>query len=259
VTQTMPVWRVAKASSTGTSHAATRTPCQDYLLVDQVSLNASDGECLLVAMADGAGTASRSDEGAKRACDSFVRSLKESWQHLSASEPALEAVRRAFEVAKAEVASLSAECEVDIREFASTLCGVVLAPWGFICAQVGDGLVIFVPHEGAPQLACDGRGEMLNVTEFITQDDSLSRLHVHAEARIARAVVVSTDGLVPVLMRQSPFLPHVPMINMLTQAVANSAEPGELDDELKALIESEEVSRRTDDDKSLVVAVALEG
>src|SRR5579862_7288680 len=63
-------WRFASASAIGASHSRTETPCQDYHLC--VEHPAATGETVLIAVAaDGAGSAARSQEGAKRACNRF--------------------------------------------------------------------------------------------------------------------------------------------------------------------------------------------
>jgi hypothetical protein len=68
-------WRLAAASALSTSHEKLGTPCQDAHACQ--ALLAATGETLLVAVvADGAGSAVRSGEGAQLAC---ALMLDEAW------------------------------------------------------------------------------------------------------------------------------------------------------------------------------------
>ena len=67
-------WRYALASTVGISHVKVGTPCQDAS--ECRILQASDGSSVLVAVvSDGAGSASRSEIGAKLACSLIIRRM----------------------------------------------------------------------------------------------------------------------------------------------------------------------------------------
>src|SRR4051812_35146709 len=59
-------WSVLGESVAGTSHTARNLPCQDAFRFRRI------GDWLVVAVADGAGSASHADLGATRACDELV-------------------------------------------------------------------------------------------------------------------------------------------------------------------------------------------
>src|SRR6478735_10803562 len=64
-------WLTAKASAVGAGHVRTDTPCQDACALEI----SDDGEWVVVVVSDGAGTASRSDEGSSRVASFFSTEL----------------------------------------------------------------------------------------------------------------------------------------------------------------------------------------
>src|SRR5262245_27666782 len=64
------LWATLGCSVVGTSHRARSVPCQD---VSRVCAFGPGSEWLVIAVADGAGSASRSEVGAAAACVEFVR------------------------------------------------------------------------------------------------------------------------------------------------------------------------------------------
>ena len=66
-------WTVLGDSVIGTSHRTRSTPCQDAF---RIATFGPSAEWLVVAVADGAGSASRSEVGATMACDEFARRVE---------------------------------------------------------------------------------------------------------------------------------------------------------------------------------------
>src|SRR5438045_2719653 len=105
------VWAALGDSVAGTSHRARGVPCQDAFRFSAF------GEWLVIAVADGAGSASHSDVGATLACDEFIR-------RVAALDPAMLIDREGMTALFGEVrAALVAEAErngVKPREVACT-------------------------------------------------------------------------------------------------------------------------------------------
>ena len=66
-------WALLGQSVTGTSHRSREIPCQDAYRLRRFG---PAEERLVVAVADGAGSASHSDLGAVRACEEFVQRVE---------------------------------------------------------------------------------------------------------------------------------------------------------------------------------------
>ena len=255
----MTPWRLIGASVTGTSHTKNGLPCQDAHAYREVA------DCALLAVADGAGSAERSGEGAQCASRAALASLSaslaggwpddgERWHDLFVA---------AYADAKAQLEQLSGAAGLPARAFATTLLCAVLSDDGLAVAQLGDGVAAaFAPTGGPPAggdwfvAAQPQRGEYANETYFLSQPDALQHLEIALYAQPVRALALMTDGLLRLVL-DSGRQPHVPFFQpLLTFGV-------EVDDEalgngqLAGFLASERVCARTDDDKTIVLALRL--
>ena len=151
-------WRVATATAPGSSHLKEGLPNQDaeaYRVIES-----GTGEVLIAAVADGAGSASRSDEGSRIAVDSAVTTIvdgidRQPWAALY-KHPAESLARDAIMRARADVEHYGRQHGIVPRELASTLI-VAFACDGLItAAQVGDGAVMaFNVDSGGVTTLCE--------------------------------------------------------------------------------------------------------
>jgi Protein phosphatase 2C len=260
------VWRTIGASVIGTSHLATETRCQDHCA--HATVARPDGEWLVVALADGAGSANASFHGAKTAVDSAIEHLTAALSEstlLGNGDAAADEldVRDAigvsvlagcFAAARERVLALAAESGHDPREYSSTLLVVVAAPDATLAGQIGDGAIVVDDGE-LRAVTWPQQGEYANTTHFLVQDDALDHL-VTAETGPARRIAAFSDGLQNLALQyetKSPYEPFfAPFFAYLETAPKTDAE---VEDELRAYLDSPSVNARTDDDKSLVLAV----
>src|SRR6516164_5151165 len=68
-------WRFASATVIGTSHVKSGTPCQDHYRC-RVFRNDADEPIVAVAVSDGAGSASRGEDGAAITCASLIEQVE---------------------------------------------------------------------------------------------------------------------------------------------------------------------------------------
>lgn len=251
-------WRVVGAAVRGVSHERTGTPCQDA----QGFRVLADGT-LLVAVADGAGSARYSDQGARRAVSRVLRFITKAlaadapvsaqeWQRL---------LRRAFNSARKAVLKTAEAANGGgnpAREFACTLtCAVASGDW-LAVGQVGDGAAVAAgPDGGLFTITRLQRGEYANETHFLTQADALDQLVIDVVETPVSALAVMSDGLIRLALRMPAQEPHVPFFQPLLNFVESSADETEAARQLSAFLASERVNARTDDDKSLVLAVRV--
>ena len=250
-------WRLAKAVVRGTSHEATDLPCQDYVQFDQFDLADGSGSVLVVALADGAGSAPRSAEGAKRACDEVVLAVKGDEPRLRCAAGSEQAVWAAFERARRQVDELATTEGVPVRDFASTLLVAVIAPWGAVFGQLGDGAIVF-GASGELELAFQVEQEMVNVTDFLTDGDAERKIQIRSVKDPIRRLAVSSDGLTGLLIDQKMRRPHPPAFDMLFAPFSSEMADGDICDKLRELLGSQAINARTDDDKSLLLALRQE-
>jgi hypothetical protein len=241
-------WHVVGASVQGTAHARLGVPCQDA----HVWRVLPDGT-LVLAIADGAGSAARSLEGAQAAVQAALDAMTGG---LASPEPCQpEALLRdVFARARASVAALAAGADTPLPQFATTLMAALVTTDGLSVASLGDGaLVADAGGELRLASALPQKGEYANETHFLTQDDALDFVQIARCDGPVRAVAATTDGLMRLALRLPDYLPHAPFFQPLF-AFAGNGHDGAAD-ELATFLASERVTARTDDDKTLVIAV----
>ena len=73
----MSAWVTASASVIGSSHVATGVPCQDACVIKTTKAD----EWVVIVVSDGAGTASRAEEGARHVVKFFSEELLKLVKH----------------------------------------------------------------------------------------------------------------------------------------------------------------------------------
>jgi tRNA G18 (ribose-2'-O)-methylase SpoU len=138
----------------------------------------------------------------------------------------------------------------------------VVARDALIGAQVGDGAIVYRPRseEAAGEIAlltAPHHGEYLNETVFLTSDGYLEHLQLAYHAGAPDALALFSDGLqmLALDMKNQPPVPHAPFFDPLFTFVKNNPDGLEREQKLRAFLESERVCAKTDDDKTLVIAV----
>ena len=237
------------ASVAGTSHLDRSVPCQDA----HASAVTADG-CLVVAVADGAGSAPRSQEGARAAVEAAVTSVLASQEE--ARGPVGADVARNG-IAAGRDAVLAACDDDDPRSLATTLALVVVDRHAVAAAQVGDGSIVIRTAGELLLVGPAARNEFLNETCFLTSSGWADDLRVDVVERdgphpsIVDAIAVMTDGLQLLAFDMVASRPHPDFFRPLFEW--GSRDDAD-DEELADFLRSGRVCARTDDDKTLVLA-----
>jgi serine/threonine protein phosphatase PrpC len=247
-------WRVVSAVAAGTSHERLDLPCQDAVAYQ------ADEQYLLVALSDGAGTAERSQYGAQTAVQAALDSLAAAVDATSTEEQAgwQDTLYAAFAAARSAVESLAEIEEQPLRDYAATLILVVATADRLVVAQLGDGAV--VAGESPDKLFLVNlaqRGEYANETFFLTQEDALEQVQVSVVEKAVNLLAVMSDGLTRLAMQLPAQEPYLPFFQPLFSFAAHAHEEEQAAGHLLEFLSSERVCDRTDDDKSLVLAVRM--
>lgn len=239
-------WKFLGASVTGTGHEKIGTPCQDAHRVEQ-----TDSGVLLVAFADGAGSASLAEVGALIAVETAIETLRMSIETVS---DWAECLRQAFEAAQQKV-----WCEADsqgeeARELACTLTLIISDGTKTAGGSVGDGAVILETGAGLVPFLVPERGEYLNETAFL-HDMEIGNITFAAYDMPILGMAAFTDGLQMLALKLPEAEPHAgffaPLFGFARHENAN-------EEELCQFLHSPRVSDRTDDDLTLILAVREE-
>lgn len=254
---TSQTWRVVGTSVKGTSHLAGDVPCQDAHAYEIIST----GE-VIIAVADGAGSASRSQEGAQLAVTQVVAAahayLERDGHQLGDAPQWQQMMHDVFTHTRQKVLDLAAAEATSARSFATTLMCAVLTATTLVVGQLGDGMAVGELHDGTfVTLIQPQRGEYANETSFLTQADALERLAVVVYMDEIKSLVLSTDGLLRLALHLPDYTPSPRFFQPLLEFVAETADDGQAQREIEAFLESERVGKRTDDDKTLVIAIRL--
>jgi hypothetical protein len=244
------MWHVVAASEAGTSHLRTGTPCQD------ASAIARAGQALLLFAADGAGSAARAEVGSRLAVEAALEAARAA---LEAGLPQDAGGWRSLleTIVRAARARLEDPENGEIRELATTLLGVLWTPGHLAALQVGDGWIVIETADGLRALIPPAKGEYFNETVFLTSSGfaERARYEVLAGGDVS-GVAVLTDGLEMVSIDLADGAPHEPFFRPLFELVRDPDEDAESQErEIREFLRSDRICARTDDDKTLVLAV----
>lgn len=250
-------WRVIAASEIGTSHVASGTACEDSCWA-QVDRLPTGQPLLSIFVSDGAGSAAKGGEGAElaiqAAADFIAKKLKQGEFGLSDTLATdLVAFVRERIYGKAEADGLKA------RDFACTFLGLLSSPMGTLVLQIGDGGVVLDVGSGLELAIVPMAGEYANMTHFVTDEDAISVLLTKAYADPALRVAAFSDGLQRLALNMAEYTPHEPFFAPFFNGMAKATP--EQEDQLQALLVKflggAAVNERTDDDKTLALAIRL--
>lgn len=253
-------WRIYAASATGTSHLDKGIVCQDAFAY-QV-----DGEVLVAVVCDGAGSASRSDEGSRLLADTVVGALSERLREdptlLEGDHDRFAAIAiAAVETARAVLIETAAQARASLSSYAATLVGFAgdgQRGWFF---HIGDGIGVAeaalmeaAQAAAASVVSAPENGEYANETYFVTGDAWRQHLRVLAvPAPIARLALMS-DGAMPFAMEKGNAGLFKPFIEPVTHYLASVSE-ADGSRALTGTLEDPRTHGITSDDKTLLIAL----
>jgi hypothetical protein len=248
-------WRVLGASEVGTSHIAMGRGCEDSCWA-QVGATASDMPFLQLFVADGAGSASNGGEGAELAIQSAVAFIDKKLQLPEFGlndELATQCVIAIREKVYARADSLGLKA----RDFACTFLGVLSCKMGTLVLQIGDGGIVLDVGHGLEVPVVPMAGEYANMTHFLTDEDAINLMVTKAFPDIALRVAVFSDGLQRLALNMADNTAYEPFFSNFFKVLGGSTtdQEDQLNGALVRFLQSSAVNDRTDDDKTLVLAV----
>jgi serine/threonine protein phosphatase PrpC len=214
-------WQVIGAAVQGLSHQKQDLPCQDALEYRRLP-----GGALLVALADGAGSATRSELGARAAVQAAMDSLASA---LESGQPAeccdwADLFWETFENARAALIQLAQERDEPLYAFATTLICLAATSEQLIVGQLGDGAVVVRNADGILDTVTTAqRGEYANETYFLTQEQALEQVAIQVINLPVQALAVMSDGLTRLALKRPTNEPHPPFFKPLFAFVEASA------------------------------------
>jgi len=242
-------WRVFGVAVQGSSHERFGIPCQDACEWKSTT----DGT-LVVAVADGAGSAIHSAVGAQTAVRVVIDYLADSdrLQKVN-SETSWDVLAK--ETLQTVLASIQTEAksrDSSVKEFATTLLFAVLGPDWIAACQIGDGAIVI--RDSSKQLQVLTRpvsGEHVNETVFVTSMSAVSSAQIVFKEFLVSHLCIFTDGLQMLALQMPKAFPHAPFFEALFNFVDSEDASVE---RLESFLQSSRIRERTDDDITLVLA-----
>jgi hypothetical protein len=245
-------WTWTTATCRGTSHVRAGTRCQDQ--AECVALGPS-ASTLLAIVSDGAGSASFGGQGAALVCRSIITHARAHFRQ-SATLPTEADAWTWLDDARDRIAVAANRRSIERREFAATLVAVITGDDGGLILHVGDGAAVVKIGDAWLSPSWPEAGEYASTTFFVTEDPA-PRLRV-TRIEPAQRVAVFSDGLERLVLDFAQKRPHAPFFERMFGPFAGSDRVGsnkELTAALRRYLDSAPVNERTDDDKSLILAI----
>ncbi|GGN81941.1 hypothetical protein GCM10011579_069090 [Streptomyces albiflavescens] len=250
-------WRIHGMSVEGYRHRRQGLPCQDACAY---TVSAS---VAVLAVADGAGSRPRSEEGSRLAVELAAEQFARRSAAAAECHPG-EAVHELLEDAFHDVSKMFLDATgADAPDFATTLTVVVLAPGWLGHLTVGDGFVVLRAgaEDGERQFhllpQAMAASEYSNETVFLTSPDAARWVHTDCVSDDGiDGVLLSTDGLVQAALNRSgggalsPNTSFVDAVFRSLDTVTDNTHEG-----LATLLRSDRLTALNADDKTLLRAV----
>ncbi len=250
-------WRVARASVIGAAHVSQNTVCQDRFLCRRIET--ANGEVLIAAVADGAGSAARGQRGAEIACEFFAAQTAEFLKSANASVASMteEFGKRMIGFLQEKIAGVAANEKKPLREFATTFVGAVAGENGAAFYQIGDGAAVFSASGAAESYRFGiepAESEYINMTDFVTDETAGERLRFAFVAEAVEDLILFSDGIFAVAVNYQTMKPHEPFLMPMIAPLRNGNGIEGLNEKLENFLASPKINEKTDDDKTIVLA-----
>jgi hypothetical protein len=228
-------WAYAYAYRAGDGHER----CDDVCICETL------GDYIIAAVSDGAGSAKHAHTGAAIACQTFL-------------DLAIPLFSGSIEPS-CLLASIQEKIpQNQLESHSCTFVGAVAGPKGALILQIGDGACV-VSHKQEPDRfkvpLWPEETEFLNHTFFVTMTDAEDHLRLHRVESPIEEIALFTDGLQHLVLDLKTQSPHQPFFQSVFDRLATTPEHDvKASWWLERTLGSDPVTKRTDDDTSIVIA-----
>jgi hypothetical protein len=252
------IWKVAASSVTGSSHANRGESGQDSCRAGSIRI--ADNEFFIGLVADGAGSTTDGGRGAEIACETTYASIIETLREDSdISHISDDMIRGWVTRSRDAIDSEAREKGKRIRDFACTFLGAAAGRDHAIFFQIGDGAMVIRDRDGGNYQAVfwPEQGEYANTTFFLSDETYQDRLNIRHCDTSPGEIALFTDGLQNLALSFAQKQPHAGFFGPLFSALRNDPahELSDISDQLGRFLLRDDVSARSDDDRTLVLAV----
>jgi hypothetical protein len=252
----MQNWAWTACAVKGTSHQKTGLRLQDAF--SSFCISTKDSEFFCGIISDGAGSSKYGGEGASLVCRTLSTLIRKHFND-SCELPEKLTCESWIDQIRDRIFLAASNRFLVPRDFAATLIAVISDGEKTLLIHIGDGCAVFhdcVDNEWFTP-SWPNNGEFASTTYFIT-DEHLTELRIIKLDRQINAVTIFSDGLERLALNFKEMIPFNEFFNSMTGPLFQSKENRKiyiLNEALKKFLDSESINSRTDDDKSLIIAV----
>jgi hypothetical protein len=164
-----------------------------------------------------------------------------------------------IDIARDRIATVASRRGLIARDFAATLVASISAGTETLLFHVGDGGVVLLDSTTNQWVigSWPEHGEYASTTSFLT-DEPTAKVRITRIDVPIRGLAVFSDGLERLALRFADGQPHGPFFDGMFRPLLASSASGRdaaLSRSLQRFMGSPTINERTDDDKSLIIAV----
>ncbi len=244
---------------TGSSHILKGIPCQDAFCCDRTET----GE-IIVAVADGLGSAGSSEIGSEIAVNSAVGKIKSLFRadnDYKTPKAAImknrDIINEAFYAARKALEEYAADYDIHTGELACTLIVAFTFEGALTTGQIGDGAITGMIKGNIHLLSDPGDSEYINEVTPLTSGKIEKNIRINENLLNVDVFAVFTDGCQRAFLekKDGEYIPFEPFFRPFFSCVRKFSSENEASDEIMAFLGSEKMENNSDDDKTLVIAV----
>jgi hypothetical protein len=254
------MWKVAASSVTGSSHTGRGENGQDFCRAGSARIG--DNEFFIGLVADGAGSTTDGGKGAEIACNTLYACLLEALrQDGNITRIRDDDLCRMVTDSRNAIATEATISGKRIRDYACTILGTVAGRDHALFFQIGDGAIV-VREEGTYRTVFwPEQGEYANTTFFLSDETFLDRLAIRHAGTTPDEIAIFSDGIQNLALSFAQKQPHAGFFSPLFSALRNDLANGfsDFSGQLQRFLLRDDVAARSDDDKTLVLAVLQQG
>ena len=253
----MPVFG---GKTTGSSHIKKGVPCQDAFRSEK-----TDSGEIILAVADGLGSAEHSEIGAKIAVNTAVDKIKSLFINIDGyGIPAAalmknrDIITEAFSASRTALEDFAGDNGYPLKKLACTL--IVAFTWeGYLTTgHIGDGAVTAQINNDIRIISDPGDSEYVNEVTPLTSGKIEENTRINENIPDVSVFAAFTDGCQRAFLvkRNGEYIPYESFFRPIFTYAKDVNDEEEASGEIVRFLESDKMNENSDDDKTLVIAVA---
>jgi hypothetical protein len=253
-------WKFATSTVTGKAHTDRGEAGQDYHKAGTVSL--AGCEFFIGISADGAGSTTDGGRGAEIACETTYASILATLRESGGVPQITDLDIRGWITASRTAIDAEARGQNKrTRDFACTILCSIAGDNGAVFFQIGDGAIVTGSGQDYETIFWPEQGEYANTTYFVTEEQYLDNLHIRHAPAPPREIAIFTDGLQNLVLSFAQKKAHDGFFRPLFGAMERFPENpfSDFSGILQSFLCRDEINERSDDDKTLILAVRVAG